>query len=148
MSFCCGSNTTDGRDVLGLFSSAFSSCLLLLQISRARSDGTRATSCLCLSPVSLVIPVPKAQSAFRRRAQRGIDCGHDMRQPFQGLKAPGVQGVTVRPRPRRRNFRLRSTKWSIPLYTQSLLTFFRAARYGTRLSRSRLILACRDLTSV
>ena len=49
---------------------------------------------------------------------------------------------------RRRNFRLRSTKWSIPLCTQSLLTSFRARQTRRRLSRSPLLFACRDLTSV
>src|SRR5215468_12718764 len=55
--FLCRNNTTNDRDVLGLFLSVFSSCLLFTeQISGARSDRTRASSCVCLSPVPPPIP--------------------------------------------------------------------------------------------
>src|SRR5215468_4186395 len=63
--FLCRNNTTNDRDVLGLFLSVFSSCLLFTeQISGARSDRTRASSCVCLSPVSPPTPVPQTRSTF------------------------------------------------------------------------------------
>src|SRR4029453_13115631 len=80
LSFCCRNNTTNDRDVLGLFLSVFSSCLFAEQISEARSDRTRASSCLCLGPVSPPIPVPQTWSALHRRAQRIAFRRRDARQ--------------------------------------------------------------------
>ena len=80
LSFCCRNNTTNDRDVLGLFLSVFSSCLLFAeQISGTRSDRTRASSCLCLSPVS-PLPIPQTQSAFHPHAQRNADRHRGVRQ--------------------------------------------------------------------
>ena len=84
------------------------------------------------------IQVPQTQSAFHPHAQRTSFRRRDAHQQsrsypypcypeglqtgFQGLRATGVQGVTVRPPARSRILRLRSAKWSIPPCTQWLLT--------------------------
>jgi hypothetical protein len=94
LSFCCRNNTTNDRDVLGLFLSVFSSCLLFAeQISGTRSDRTRASSCLCLSPVSPPIPVPQTRSALHLPRQRTTFHHQDARQQRRLLvrENPGLR---------------------------------------------------------